>query len=114
MPPGKTTPNELELAILDRMASKEPILRESIRQLRVLGRKFTGVGSYTSFECEVPSADEHQRRVGLDASIVMPGVPNGLGAVLFCRGDRPECLEIFTYEEPWDGVYEGFTIAEPG
>src|SRR5262245_50013108 len=43
--------------------------------------------------------------------IHVPGVPNGMGAVLFCSGWQPECLEIYTYgEERWDGVYNGFSI----
>lgn len=110
MRPGRTEPNELELAILDRIAIKEPGLRGRVRQLRVLGREFTGVGSFTRFRCEGSSTDARDRQVGLDASIAMPGVPNGMGAVLFCKGDQPECLEIYTYDDHWDGAYDGFTI----
>ncbi len=35
-----------------------------------------------------------------------------LGAILFCRGDHPICLELYTYgDEYWDGVYDGYSIA---
>src|SRR5690606_1594025 len=39
--------------------------------------------------------------------VAVSGVPSGLGAVLFCRGLRPDFLEIFTYgEEHWGGTYD--------
>jgi hypothetical protein len=34
-----------------------------------------------------------------------------MGAVLFCRGGRPECLEIVTFgDATWDGAFAGFSI----
>lgn len=45
--------------------------------------------------------------------IVMPNVENGMGAVLFCRAGRPECLEIVTFgDASWDGVFDGFSITQ--
>jgi len=77
----------------------------------VLSREFTGVGSFTNFACEESAADGPDLQVGLDDLIKMPGVPNGMGAVLFCKGNRPRCLEVFTYgDDLWEGVYHGFTI----
>jgi len=56
-----------------------------------------------------------QRQIGLDALIRIPGVPYGLGAVMFLNGDQPECLEVYTFGvELWDGVYDGFSIEETG
>ena len=111
MQPGQLHLNELERAILDRLASKEPALREVAGQLHVLSREFTGVGSFTNFACDESSADAPEKRIGLDEVIAMPGVPNGMGAVLFCKGDSPTCLEVFTYgDDCWQGDYEGFTI----
>jgi len=111
MRPGQVKPNELELAILEQLAIKEPSMRGSIGHLHVLSREFTGVGSFTTFACEESAAEAPDRRVGLDDPIKMPGVPNGMGAVLFCRGDSPQCLEVFTYgDDHWEGVYDGFAI----
>lgn len=111
MRPGQLTPNEFELAILNRLASQEPSLRVSLEQLHVLSRQFTGVGSFTNFKCD--AANDRKRHVGFDGLIHMPTVPNGMGAVLFCRGDRPECLEVYTFgNEHWDGVYDGYSIEE--
>ena len=113
MRPGQVKPNEFELAILERLASKEPSIHALVGQLHVLSREFTGVGSFTNFACERSSADAPDQQVGLDDLIKMPGVPSGMGAVLFCKGGRPECLEVFAYgDDRWEGVYDGFAIEQ--
>jgi hypothetical protein len=109
--PGQIEPNEFELAILERMAAKSPPLLAYMRNLHVLSREFAGVGSYTNFKCEDESAQVAEQRIGLDDLIEMPNVQNGMGAVLFCRGGQPKCLETYTFgAELWDGVFEGFAI----
>jgi hypothetical protein len=112
MRPGQIKPNEFELAIFERLARKEPSLRGSVGQLHVLSRKFTGVGSFTTFACEESPADASREPITLDDAIItMPGVPNGMGAVLFCKGGMPHCLEVYTYGgDYWEGVYDGFAI----
>jgi hypothetical protein len=111
MRPVQLKPNDFELAILNRIAIKEPSIGGSTEQLHVLSREFTGVGSFTKFKCDESASGSGERRLGLDALINMLGVPNGMGAVLFCRGDQPECLEVFTYgNDHWDGVYDRFSI----
>ena len=111
MRPGQIKPNEFELAILEHLARKEPSIRASFGQLHVLSREFTGVGSFTTFACEKLSADASRQQINLEALIKMPGVPNGLGAVLFCRAGMPHCLEVYTYgNDQWEGVYDGFAI----
>ena len=110
MRPGQLKPNDFELEILHRIARVEPSILAFVGNLHVLSREFTGVGSFTKFKCDAP-AHAASRHVGLDALINMPGVPNGMGAVLFCKGDQPECLELYTYgDDHWDGVHEGFSI----
>ena len=109
--PGQIEPNEFELAILERIAAKSPALHMRLRNLHVLSREFTGVGSYTNFKCQDEGAQVVEQRIGLDDLIVMPNVQNGMGAVLFCQGDQPKCLETYTFgDELWDGVFEGFVI----
>jgi hypothetical protein len=109
--PGQIEPNEFELAILERIAVKSPKLGTHLENLHVLSREFTGVGSYTNFKCKDVSAHVAEQRIGLDDLIVMPNVQNGMGAVLFCLGDQPKCLETYTFgDELWDGVFEGFVI----
>ena len=69
------------------------------------------MGSYTTFTCGEADANASVQQVSLDALIKMPGVPSGMGAVLFLKGGKPECLEIFTYgDDQWDGLFDGFSI----
>ncbi len=111
MRPGQTQPNEFELAILHRLALRVPVIRKSIDRIHVLSREYTGVGGYTNFVDGNSSGDVSDQQIGLDELITMPGVPNGMGAVLYCKGGRPQCLEVFTYgDDRWDGVYDGFDI----
>jgi hypothetical protein len=111
MAPGQVIPNELESAILRHIASKEPFLLDRIPDLQVLSREFTGVGSRTRFQCRETSDSKH--RLSLNALITMPGVPNGMGAMLLCTGSEPEELEVFTYGDSlWAGNYEGFSLEE--
>lgn len=40
----------------------------------------------------------------------VPGVPGGMGAVLFLSQGEPDFLECFTYADTWDGSFDGFRI----
>ena len=111
--PGQLAPNELELAILERIAAKNPLLRPYLGKLHVSSREFTGVGSYTNFRSTESSADVADQQMSLGELIIMPNVQNGMGAILFCRGGRPKCLEMYTHgNDLWDGVFDGFVIQE--
>ena len=111
MRPGQLHPNEFELAILEQIATSAPSIRDSTRTLHVLSREFTGVGSFTNFQIKESLSGAQGQHFDLNATINVPGVPNSLGAILFCKGDQPEILEIFTYgDDHWDGAYVGFSI----
>ena len=45
MHPEPVTPNEVEAAILERLARKEPSIKDSLGTLYVVNRKFTGAGN---------------------------------------------------------------------
>jgi len=113
MKPGQLTLNEFETAILERLASQSESLRAFLGGLRVLSREFSGAGSFTTFSI-APALGQHelgQQQLGLDALVIVPGVPNGMGAVLFCRDGCPEMLEIYTYgDDHWNGTFTGFSI----
>jgi hypothetical protein len=82
----------------------------------VLSREFTGVGSFTRFGSESSQRDPElgDQQLGLDGIIVVPSVPNGMGAVLVCTDGRPTMLETFTYgDELWDGTFANFSIQQP-
>jgi hypothetical protein len=110
--PGQIEPNELEQAILARLARQEASLAPLLGRLHVLSREFTGVGSFTSFRCDASEAIETTAPLELEAEIRLPGVAHGMGALLFFEGDQPSMLELYTYGELWDGVYAGFSIEE--
>jgi hypothetical protein len=106
--PKQAVPNAFEAAILEAVARERPSLNLDVAHLRVKGRKYTGVGSYTDFLCDEPG---EQESVSLKASISVPGVPSGMGAALYCRGQRPACLETFTYgNDFWTGAFDGFSV----
>jgi hypothetical protein len=106
--PEQSSPNAFEVAILQAMARERPSLELDFDHLAVRRRKYTGVGSYTDFLCD---SSGERGSFELKAPLTVPGVPKGMGAVLFCRGQRPECLETFTCgEDYWTGASEGFSV----
>jgi hypothetical protein len=111
MRPGQLNLNDLELAILRRIALGHQFLVPLIPTLHVLSREFTGVGSYTNFRHPDDSTGTSDGRVGLDVRIAVPRVRNGLGSILFLKHELPLCLEIYAYgEDLWDGCYDGFAF----
>jgi hypothetical protein len=108
---GQLEPNEFEEAILKRIAQDVPAIGPLIDKLRVLSREFTGVGSYTNFDCPESVVALGKQAIGLNALIIMPNVPGGMGAVLFCEDGKPKCLETYTFgKEQWDGNCKGFSF----
>jgi hypothetical protein len=112
MRPASGELSAFERVILELMGSGRASLRPLIPHLQVLGREFTGAGSYTDLACPESAAELGDGRVGIDVLINVPGVPNGMGAVLFCKAGAPTLLEIYTFgEESWNGVADGFSFA---
>jgi hypothetical protein len=108
--PASTQANALELAILARLSVAGVPVDAS--RLNVVSREITGAGSYTTFATADPPPELRRDRVGLDDVLIqVPGVPNGLGAVLWLNNELPLCLEIYTYGgDSWDGSFEGFSL----
>jgi hypothetical protein len=112
MRPGQPTLSDFEITVLNCIAAQHQSIHARLGGLRVLSREFTGVGSFTNFQCNSDPAMPREV-LHLTPRITMPGVPNGLGAVLFCRGGAPECLEVFAYgDEQWDGACDGFMLTD--
>lgn len=106
---ASTQANALESAILARLSVAGAPVDAS--KLTVVSREITGAGSYTTFATAKPPPDLWRDRVGLDTLIEIPGVPNGLGAVLWLNSDLPLCLEIYTFGgDSWDGSFEGYSF----
>jgi hypothetical protein len=104
-------PNELELAILRNICATHPATALSVSKLHVVSREYTGVGSFTNFNVVGVDPGAPKSRLGLGCVVEVPDVPNGLGAILFLLGGRPESLEITAFgSELWDGTFDGFSI----
>lgn len=111
MRPGQLTPNDFEIALLESFAEQDQSIRGPFERLHVLSREFTGVGSFTSFVGSDPESGSTRRVFSLDALVRIAGGQHLLGVVLFCLGDRLDCLEVFSMDgSPWDGVYDRFSI----
>ena len=110
MRPGDIKPNDFEIAILEQIAKDQASINKFIKKLHVLSRKYTGVGCYTEFNCNISGDNIQEQEIGLDASITMPNVSNGMGALLYLKNGEPALLETYTFDEHWDGIYQGFTI----
>ena len=103
--------NELEAEILRRIARDTPSLVDALAFLKVTRRDLTGAGSYTYFQSEVP-VQVPDGFLTLSDLIVLPGIPDGMGAALAVSSGHPEFLEIFTYGiASWDGSFSSFTIS---
>ena len=101
---------EFECAILDHIGRQYPDVQRALERLSVIRRHNTPCGSYTDFE-ETPPDSPSTRHVGIDL-ITVPGVENGMCAILFLRESQPMFLEPVTFGgENWDGTFDGFTIA---
>lgn len=96
------------------MADELPSLLPVIPELTVSNRELTGVGSFTNFvsrHAELP--DTSDGPLALNCHISMPGVQNGLGALLFFKGNSIAFLEIFAYgDDAWAGSWEGYSLGE--
>ena len=107
------SPTDFERAILEHLAREDPAIRAVLPRLLITTREFTGVGSFTYFQPVETLSGQGDRVVTLKGHIAMPGVPNGMGAVLFLGADQPPMLETFTYgDEQWNCVFEGFQILD--
>ncbi len=102
---------DLESAVLTRMLAGNPGLPD-ISQLSVRSRKNTGAGRYTDLAWSgEPFAQKH---VVSEPNLIieMDGVvPLGLGVVVFVEAQELT-LELFTYQEHWDGAEGQWRIKE--
>ena len=104
---------EFERAILDRIWKEQPEIRTPLEDLPVVAREYTPCGCYTDFETDNPERPQ-TRHVGIDL-IEVPGVENGMCAILILREWQPLSLELVTFGgEAWDGGFEGFEIRGAG
>jgi hypothetical protein len=67
------------------------------------------VGSYTDFVPNDRPYSVERQAIQLDVAVTLPNAKAGLGVVFFIEGPKIT-LELFSYDDGWDGVYEGFSV----
>lgn len=114
MQPGQVMPNALENAALLRIGEGAPSVLPFLKDLHVLSRTYTGVGCFTEFLCPGTPHTPRESPLGMTGMIRLRQVANGMGAVLWCRLGRPQCLELYTFGgDAWDGTFDKFEIEVP-
>ena len=103
--------NELELSLLSEFARQVPALAPVLKELRVVDREFSGVGSFTTFAPATVQVAFPDGPIGLKCLIEIPGIPNGLLASITVQDGCVECLEIVALQSEWDGQHDGFTLS---
>src|ERR1700733_14847482 len=113
MRPGQLTPNAFEIALLERVAADNADANICIAKLHVLSRTFTGVGSYTDFLVQGQPKTTPRRVITTPIVVTIPSLQHGLGVVVFIENEKLT-LETYSFDQPWDGVFEGFSIGATG
>lgn len=110
-------PNTLERAVLGKLFDgAHPALislRRHAELAKVVSRKLTGAGFYTSFElpeglaaASVPSA---KIRFG-DVGAKIPGLQHGAGFLVYVDDGKLKMLEGYCYDEKWPERVESFEL----
>ena len=109
MRPGQLHPNEFELALLKALAEEYTGALPPASDLHVLSREFTCVGSVTKFLVKGQNKETKRRVLPSSRVISVPELEYGLGMVAFIEG-KTLTLELFAYDDHWDGMSDGFRI----
>jgi len=87
-------------------------LRQQFAHSCVVRRELTGVGFFMTFDVspEVPQAAGGKSFALGDVYADIKGLSHGAGFVLFVSAGVIDCLEGYTYDEPWPPTVEEFEL----
>jgi hypothetical protein len=107
--------NNLEKSILTEIAKVYPELTAHIPALKVKSREITGVGMYVNFEYSgdpnfLPRINHGM--LSVNKTVHLDNLKYGLGCVLDILNGKVNFIELFTYDESWDGTYKTFYWGE--
>lgn len=110
-------PNELERAILEKLFDGvHPALRSLRHQAelaKVVSRRFTGAGFFTSFELPnaLPAASVPSAKIRFgDVGANIPGLQHGAGFLVYVDDGKLTMLEGYSYDEKWPERVENFEL----
>ena len=98
----------------------DPTLRVLMAQLQVAkiaNRKLSGVGFFSTFEVphSAPRLDFGKRSFSFgDVDAQIDDLKHGAGFVLHVRDGAIQCLEGYSYDEPWPRQVRGFRLSYAG
>lgn len=107
--------NNFELALLEKLGIKYPVIKYHIPFLRIKNRENTGVGMYVNFDAYIVSNDVNliepqNTALSNNCNIEIQGLKDGLGYEVDVLDGKINFIEIFTYGELWDGKVDNFRI----
>ncbi|MEX2115130.1 MAG: hypothetical protein WD845_18195 [Pirellulales bacterium] len=112
--------NEFEKNVINMLLAGEHPVLETLRQqlsgAQIKERELTGVGFFTTLviPAEAPLLANHKSiRLG-DVVAEIAGLHHGAGFVLFINDGLLDCLEGFTYDEPWPTSINQFVLSYIG
>jgi hypothetical protein len=98
---------QLERRLIEALVATESAGGETLwaqyEQSSVLRRDLTGVGFFTYFAVPdaAPRLLETRNPIGRSILIELEGLQHGASAVLWTKDGVLDCLEVFTFTEPW-------------
>lgn len=113
-------PNPLEREVMNMLLAGEDatlrILAEQFHLAKVSKREFTGAGFYTTFSVppQGPRVENNKSFRFGDVQAQIAGLQHGAGFVLFVTNGAIDCLEGYSYEEPWPPNTEEFHLSYIG
>jgi hypothetical protein len=98
---------QLERRIIQALVATEGAAGETLwaqyEQSSVLRRELTGVGfsTYLAVPDAAPRLRDSRNPIGRPILIGLEGLQHGASAVLWIKDGVLDCLEVFTFTEPW-------------
>lgn len=107
---------DMEIDVINQILEGDSVdlryLRKQIEIATVKGRSFTGCGFYTYFtvpESAPPIPHKPDFHVG-NIIISMNELCHGAGFVLYVKGGVLDCLEAYSFNEPWPEKISGYNL----
>ena len=82
-------------------------------EINVLTRENSGAGRFVDLDAPLTSMAVHSCGLPNESIVEMEGLKYGIGFVLFIDQGRLDMLELFTFQEDWDGEERTWRLVLP-